>query len=130
MLSGELNFCSPRPTGFSFSSTELNRITKNFGCILRESKTHATVIFCRLCITVYQYNETNVKHFLFILLRIKGLYMFRALLSHHQKALHKRHLVYCVRIMQFHCNGGIAILDYKHAIYQVQFVQRHLMMSK
>jgi hypothetical protein len=26
----------------------------------------------------YQYSETNVMHFLFSLLRIKGLYMFRA----------------------------------------------------
>jgi hypothetical protein len=33
-----------------------------------------------------------------ILLRIKGLYMFRALLAQPQEALHKRHLVYCVRI--------------------------------
>jgi hypothetical protein len=29
-----------------------------------------------------QYNETNVMHFSFNLLRIKGLYMFRALLAH------------------------------------------------
>jgi hypothetical protein len=36
--------------------------------------------------------------FLFIL-RIKGFYMFRALLAHPQEALHKRHLVYCVRVM-------------------------------
>jgi hypothetical protein len=36
---------------------------------------------------VYQYIETNVMHILFNLLRIKGLYMFRALLSHPQKAL-------------------------------------------
>jgi hypothetical protein len=37
-----------------------------------------------------QYSETNVMRFL---LRIKGLYMFRALLAHPQEALHKRHLV-------------------------------------
>jgi hypothetical protein len=36
-------------------------------------------------------------HFLFNLFRIKGLYVFRALLDHLQKALHKRHFVYCVR---------------------------------
>jgi hypothetical protein len=41
----------------------------------------------------YQYSETNVMHFLFNLLRIKGLYMFRTLLAHPQEALHKRHLV-------------------------------------
>jgi hypothetical protein len=36
----------------------------------------------------YQYSETNVMHFLLNLLRIKGLYMFRALLAHPQEALH------------------------------------------
>jgi hypothetical protein len=34
-------------------------------------------------------------HFSFNLLRIKDLYMFRALLAHPQEALNKRHLVYC-----------------------------------
>jgi hypothetical protein len=43
-----------------------------------------------------QYSETNVMHFLFNLLRIKGLYMFQALLAHPQEALHIRHLVYCI----------------------------------
>jgi hypothetical protein len=57
------------------------------------------LMFCWPCITVYQYSETNVMHFLFSLLRIKSLYMFRALLAHLQEALHKRHLVYCVRVM-------------------------------
>jgi hypothetical protein len=42
-------------------------------------------------------------HFSFYLLRIKGLYMFRALLAHPQKALHKWHLVYCVRVMSADC---------------------------
>jgi hypothetical protein len=50
-----------------------------------------------------QYSETNVMHFLFNLLRIKGLYMFRALLAHSQEALHKRYLVYCVRVMSVGC---------------------------
>jgi hypothetical protein len=36
--------------------------------------------------TLNQYSETNVMHFLLNLLRIKGLYMFRALLSHPQEA--------------------------------------------
>jgi hypothetical protein len=48
---------------------------------------------------MYQYNETNVMHFSLNLLRIKGLYMFRALLVYPQEALNKRHLVYCVRVM-------------------------------
>jgi hypothetical protein len=33
----------------------------------------------------YQCNETNVMHFSFILLRIMGLFMFRALLAHPQE---------------------------------------------
>jgi hypothetical protein len=32
----------------------------------------------------YQYNETNVMHYSFSVLRIKDLYMFRALLAHPQ----------------------------------------------
>jgi hypothetical protein len=51
------------------------------------------------CTTVNQYSDTNLMHFLFSLLRIKGLYMFRALLAHPQDALHKRHLVSCMRVM-------------------------------
>jgi hypothetical protein len=42
-------------------------------------------------------------HFLFSLLRINGLYMFRALLAHHQEALHKRHLVHCMRYRSVSC---------------------------
>jgi hypothetical protein len=42
--------------------------------------------------TEHQYNETNVMHFLFNVLKVKGLYMFRALLAHPQEALHKWHL--------------------------------------
>jgi hypothetical protein len=52
-------------------------------------------------ITVYQYSEINVMHFLFSLLTVKSLYIFRALLAHPDEALHKRHLVYCVRVMSF-----------------------------
>jgi hypothetical protein len=58
--------------------------------------TFSNLMFCWPCIIVYQYNETNVMQFLFNLLRIKSLYMFRALLAHPQEALQKRHLVYCV----------------------------------
>jgi hypothetical protein len=52
---------------------------------------------------VFQHSETNMMHLLFSLLRIKGLYMFRALLSHSQEGLHKRHLVYDVRVMSVSC---------------------------
>jgi hypothetical protein len=52
---------------------------------------------------VAQCSETNVMHILFILLRIMGLYIFRALLAHPQEATHKRHLVYCVRVISVGC---------------------------
>jgi hypothetical protein len=52
-------------------------------------------------------------HFLFSLLRNKGLYMFQELLAHPQEVLNKKHLVYCVRVMSFGCtiwlNPGAAI---------------------
>jgi hypothetical protein len=51
----------------------------------------------------FQYSKINVMHFLFSLLRITGLYMVRALLVQLQEALHKRHLVYCVRVMSVGC---------------------------
>jgi hypothetical protein len=56
----------------------------------------------------HQYSETNVMHILFIWLRIKTLYIFRALLAHLQEALHKQYLVYCVRVMSVGCTriGG------------------------
>jgi hypothetical protein len=41
-----------------------------------------------------EYSETKVIHFVFNLLRIKGLYMFRALIADPQEALHKQHLVH------------------------------------
>jgi hypothetical protein len=57
--------------------------------------------------------------FSFNLLRIKGLYMFRALLVHPQEALHKRHLVYCVRVISVGCTGiGVEL----HAIYCAAFL--------
>jgi hypothetical protein len=63
-------------------------------------------MFCWLCVIVCRYSESNVMHFLFSLLRIKGLCMFRTLLSHLQEALHKRHLVYCMRVMSVGCYQG------------------------
>jgi hypothetical protein len=44
-----------------------------------------------------------VLHFLFSLLRIKGLYVFRALLAHPQEVLDKRQVVKCLRIMSVGC---------------------------
>jgi hypothetical protein len=56
------------------------------------------LMFCWPCIIVQQYNETNVMHFSFSLLRIKDFYMFWALLAHPREVLHKRHLLYCVHV--------------------------------
>jgi hypothetical protein len=64
-----------------------------------------------------QYSETNMMHFSFNLLRIKGLYMFRALLAHPQEALHKRHLVYWVRIMSVGCGTMKPTWCTFHSIY-------------
>jgi hypothetical protein len=41
--------------------------------------------------------------FLLNLLRIKGLYMFRALLAHPPETLHHPHLVHCVSVMSVGC---------------------------
>jgi hypothetical protein len=68
------------------------------------------LMFCWPCIIVYQCSETNVMQFLFSLLRIMCLYMFRALLAHPQEALQKRHLVYCVRVMSVGCTSSTSIL--------------------
>jgi hypothetical protein len=50
-------------------------------------------------------------HFSFSTMRIKGLYIFRALLAHPQESLHKWHLVYCVRIMSVGCGMVVASLQ-------------------
>jgi hypothetical protein len=87
------------------------------------------LMFCWPWIIVYQHSETNVMHFLFNLLWLQGLYVFRALLAHPQKALNKWHLVYCMRLMLAgveHSNPGAATLHNTHAIYQVPLVQ-HLL---
>jgi hypothetical protein len=49
--------------------------------------------------------ETNVMYFSLNLLRIKGLYMLRALLTHPQEVLQKRHVVYRMR-MSVGCGRG------------------------
>jgi hypothetical protein len=67
--------------------------------------------------TSVQYSKTNVMHFLFNLLRINGLYMFRALLTHLQEALHKRNLAYCVRFISVRCTRLNV-----NPIYQVSLV--------
>jgi hypothetical protein len=55
------------------------------------------LVFCWPCIIVFQYNATNVMHFSFSLLRIKGLYMFRALLAHPRRR-YTHGIWYCIRM--------------------------------
>jgi hypothetical protein len=60
------------------------------------------ILWCRLALawtrSAHRYSETNVMHILFSLLRIKGLYVFRAVLVYLQEAVYKRHLACCVRV--------------------------------
>jgi hypothetical protein len=64
---------------------------------------------------------------LFNLLRIKGFYMFQALLAHPQEAVCKQHLVYCVRVMSVGCtkigvehsNHDITRTQYTNCVYAV-----------
>jgi hypothetical protein len=77
-------------------------------------------------ISGYQYNETNVMHFLFDLLRIKGLCMFRALLVHPQEALNKLHLLYCVCVMSVGCTRTEAELVQPTDITRTQYTKCRL----
>jgi hypothetical protein len=43
--------------------------------------------------------------------------MFRELLAHPQEVLHKRHLVYCVRIMSVGCGSVAVKLNSQLALY-------------
>jgi hypothetical protein len=56
-----------------------------FPCLQYLNGVHLDV--CYHDMKTHQYSETKVMHFLFGLLRIRGLYMFRALLAHPQEAL-------------------------------------------
>jgi hypothetical protein len=96
--------------------------------ILRHSNHYSSQTQIRQC------NETNVMHFSFSILRIKGLYMFRTLHVYPQEALHKQHLVYCVRmsvgcatiaLQSWHCQRY-----YTHAIYEVPFVHHLVRIGK
>jgi hypothetical protein len=80
-------------------------------------------LFFLPCTVFYHYSKTNVMHCLFSLLRINGLYMFRALLAQIQEALHKRRWGYWICFMSLGCtNSGTAIWHSTHVIYQVPFV--------
>jgi hypothetical protein len=61
-------------------------------------------------------------HFLFSLLRIKGLHMFRALLAHPQESLHKQHLVNCVCVMAVSCTrNGVPLQSCQLAALGMEF---------
>jgi hypothetical protein len=91
-------------------------VRKNFASYSELYENIAEIISYKLnvlltCIIVYQNNKTNMINILFSLLRIEGLYMFQALLAHPQEALHKRHLVYCVRVMSVGCTRTGVLLQ-------------------
>jgi hypothetical protein len=100
---GRLHFDSLQRQGLSFSLSLTDRLSTP--CVQQISGILIVKLGDRGVVTliVYQYSETNVMQLLFSLLRIKGLYMFRALLAHPQKALNKRHLIYCVHVMSVGC---------------------------
>jgi hypothetical protein len=60
--------------------------------------------------------------------------MFQALLAHLQEALHKKQLVFCVRVMSDGCYQDPILMAAKrqnmHAKYQLLFVQPPLKMTK
>jgi hypothetical protein len=53
--------------------------------------------------------------------------MFRALITHPQEALHKRYLVYCVRIMSvsvlWHCSSETATVTKPTDIIGIQYIK-------
>jgi hypothetical protein len=72
----------------------------------------ADLMFCRPYVIIYHYSEPNVMQFVFSSLRIKGLHTFRALLAHPQEVLHKRYLVYCLRVVSVGCTRiGLEIVS-------------------
>jgi hypothetical protein len=76
--------------------------------------------------TYNQYSDTKVMHLLFNLLRIKGLYMFRALLAHLQEELNEQHFVYCVRVMSGGCTSSTPILVHPTDITRTQYTKCRL----
>jgi hypothetical protein len=83
-----------------------------------------TLMFCWPCIVVYQYSEISVMNFLFNLLRIKGLYMFQALLARPLEVLHSgTWCIVCVLCklaapgLKVHFSLGAANWHNTHTIY-------------
>jgi hypothetical protein len=100
----DLTFCYNLTTVYEiFLATCAIRTFKDSAALISEATKKAFI---------YQYSETNVMHFLFNLLRIKGLYMFRALLAHPQDSLHKRPSVYFVCVMSVGCTSDLTRTQY------------------
>jgi hypothetical protein len=59
---------------------------------LKHTETSTNVVL--ECFHLYQHSETNGINFSFNLLRIKDLYIFRALLTHPREVPHRRDFVY------------------------------------
>jgi hypothetical protein len=64
--------------------------------------------------------------FLINLLRMKSLYMFRALLARPKEALHKCHLLYCMRVMSVNCTRIGVKLVQPTDITCMQYTKCHL----
>jgi hypothetical protein len=83
-----------------------------------------SLMFCWPCITVYQYSETNVMHFLFSLLRIKDRYVLSITCSSSggttQMALGILHVCY-VSWPHQEWSGTSAANWNTHTIHQVPF---------
>jgi hypothetical protein len=61
--------------------------------------------------------------FLFSLLRIKGLYVFRALVTHPQEVLHKESLVCGVRVISVGCTRNEVELVQPTDITRMQYTK-------
>jgi hypothetical protein len=74
-------------------------------------------------------------HFSFSLLRIKGIYMFRAFLAYPRELLHTQHLIYCVCVMSVGCTRigmelqSIPILVRPTDVTRTQYTKCHLCSS-
>jgi hypothetical protein len=81
------------------------------------------------CIVVYQYSKTNVMHFLFNLLRIKGLLCFEHyLLIFRRRCANSTWHIACVLCLL--AAPGAVNLHNTHPMYQALFVQCLLKISK
>jgi hypothetical protein len=96
-LDTELLPSTPLSIHYSLITTLFNSVQSE---LLKPTLTMKSYYAIISHILVGQYSETNVMQ---VLLGIKGLCMFRALLAYPQEVVHKWYLVYCVRVMSVGC---------------------------